>query len=61
MVGSSAPASLVRPSQMFHEWPSVSTSQRRTNRSALGRLEENQMSALTSPMTSVSAVSGAVV
>ena len=61
MAGSFAPVSRVRPSQTFHERPLVSTSQRRTKTSALGRLEENQISALTSPITSVSAGSGAVV
>jgi hypothetical protein len=56
-----APDRRVRPSQTFQDRPRGSASQSRTNTSAYGRLERNQISALTSPMTSVSASSAAVV
>jgi len=57
----SAAERLVRPSQTFHDLPSASTSQSRTKTSASGRLERNQICALTSPTTSTSDSSGPVV
>ncbi|CAM5585304.1 hypothetical protein SALBM311S_01195 [Streptomyces alboniger] len=59
--GSAASERLTRPSHTFHDRPSWSTSQSRTNTSACGRLEENQISALTSPTTSTSWSSTGVV
>jgi hypothetical protein len=46
---------------MFQDLPSGSTSHSRTNTSACGRLERNQICALTSPITSTSDSSGVVV
>jgi hypothetical protein len=61
VVIASAPVRLTRPSQTFQDRPRSSTSHSRTNTSACGRLERNQIWALTSPMISVSDSSGAVV